>query len=95
MTRKSLAELVSHCLDCTRESGGSVSADHEVDALLLGFPGGAYLCVFGGLITATNPQLQTAQRNEHGGLTSSVLELIEKKARQAILVTTKIWIWEQ
>ena len=58
------------------------SANSEMDALLLGFRGGAYLCVFGSLITATNPQLLTAL-TKRGGLTSSVLELFNKSQTDA------------
>ena len=60
----------------------TVSADLEVDTLLLGFRSSAYLCVFVSLVITTNPQLHTAQTNEHDGLTSSVSELLKKKKKK-------------
>ena len=59
-----------------------MAADLEANALQLSFQVGAYLWVFGSLITAPNPQ--TTQTNGQGGLTRSVLELFSKSQANAL-----------
>ena len=46
--------------------------------------GREYLCVFGSLIIATHPHLQTTQTNVQCGLTNSLLELFNKSQADAL-----------